>query len=179
MQSTTSSRILVGFAAAAILGWVGSTPVAAEGFHAGRSARANAAGGVTGGSFRGVKGAQGGAFRGGAHVTDGQGNAAGARAAGFQGPNGAMGARAGKWSRSADGSVQHESGGAVSGAKGSAQSQGSFAKSSDGTYSGSRETSADSKSGYGYDGSTTVSNGSVDHSGTCTDPNGNTVPCSR
>jgi hypothetical protein len=179
MESTMSSRVLVGLAAAAVLVWIGSIPAAAEGFGAARGARANAAGGVTAGGFRGVQGAQGGAFRGGARATDGQGNAAGFRAAGFQGPNGAAGARAGKWSRSADGSVQHESGGAVSGARGSAQSQGSFAKSSDGTYSGSRDTSAESKSGATYDGSTTVSNGSVEHSGTCTDPNGNVVPCSR
>ena len=179
MESTMSSRILVGFTAAAIVAWIGSAPAAAEGFHAGRSARANAAGGGTGGGFRGVQGAQGGAFRGGAHATDGQGNAAGFRAAGFQGPNGAQGARAGRWSRSADGTVQHQSAGAMSGARGSVQSQGSFAKSSDGTYSGSRETTAESKSGYGYEGSTTVSNGSVEHSGTCTDPSGNAVPCSR
>lgn len=179
MESTISSRVLVGLAATAIVVSIGATPAGAEGFHAGRSARANAAGGVTGGGFRGVQGAQGGAFRGGAHATDGQGNAAGFRAAGFQGPNGAQGARGGRWSRSADGTVQHESAGAASGARGSVQSQGSLAKSSDGTYSGSRDTSAESNSGYAYDGSTTVSNGSVEHSGTCTDPSGNEVPCSR
>lgn len=152
----------------------------AEGFARGRSVHTNPAGGVSGKFATGVKGPNGG-MAGRAHdfATDGEGNAAGGSASGFKTPGGAKGFRAGMTTRSADGTVNHQSGGAVSGTNGSASSYGSFSKNADGTASGSRSTTAQSKtSEASYQGNTTYnSSDGVQHSGTCTNAAGESVTC--
>jgi hypothetical protein len=151
-----------------------------QGFGGGHVTRKNAAGGVTSGGGRAIKGASGGYVGGHGVATDGQGNAAGGSAQAFKGPNGAMGARAGGFTRSADGSVQHKSGGAVSGAKGTASSSGSMTKDAGGNVSGSRDTTAKSTSGATYDGSTTYDKDTgVTHTSTCTNASGELVPCTQ
>jgi hypothetical protein len=150
----------------------------AQGFASGRAARKNAAGGVTAGQGRAVQGENGGFVGGRGFASDGEGNAAGASGQAFKGPNGAAGARAGKWSRSSDGSVDHQSGGAVTGAAGSASTSGSASRDAAGNTTASRNTQATSNTGATYDGSTTYESGSgASHSGTCTDSAGNVVAC--
>jgi hypothetical protein len=152
----------------------------AEGFARGRSVHSNPAGGVSGKFASGFKGPNGGmAGRTHGFATDGQGNAAGGSASGFQTPSGAKGFRAGMTTRSADGAVHHQSGGAVSGANGSASSYGSFSKNADGTMSGSRSTTAQSKtSGASYQGNTTYnSTDGVQHTSSCTNATGDMVTC--
>ena len=141
-------------------------------------ASANSAGGTTAVRGGGMAGANGGRFaRGGAVSTDGQGNAVGGSAQAFQGPNGAYGGRAGGFSKSADGSVTHESGGAMVGQYGSASSSGSFQRNADGTYSGGRSTSAQIDDVGSYEGSTTYQNGQLSHQGTCYNASGAVVNC--
>jgi hypothetical protein len=133
----------------------------------------NPAGGVSGKFAAGVKGPNGGKV-GRAHgfATDGQGNAVGGSAAAFKTPGGTQGVRVGMTTRSADG--------AVSGANGSAGSYGGFTKNTDGTVSGSRPTSAQSKtSEASYQGNASYSSsGGMQHSGSCTNASGDMATCS-
>lgn len=173
-------QVIDGIIIAAVL-VLGATHLYAQGMGSRKVIHANQAGGVTGSAMRGVKGPNGGAAVGGRGVaTDGQGNAAGGSGQAVKGPGGAMGARAGTWSRSADGSMQHQSGGAVSGAQGTASSSGSMSKGADGTVGGSRTTNAQANSGATYDGETTYDKDSgVTHSGTCTNAAGEVVACTK
>lgn len=160
---------------------VGHGNAHADGFAKGRGAHTNPAGGVTGKFAAAVKGPNGGkAGRAHGFATDGQGNAVGGSAAAFKTPGGAKGVRAGMTMRSADGAVHHQSGGMVSGANGSASSYGGFTKNADGTVSGSRSTSAQSKtSKASYQGNTSYSSSDgVRHSSSCTNASGDMVTCS-
>ncbi len=97
---------------------------------------------------------------------------------GFMGANGSKGARASSTSVSPDGTVSRSANASTSGARGSASSQGSFTRSADGTASGSRSTSAtNAATGNSYSGTTTLSNGQLSHSGTCTNAAGETIAC--
>ncbi|MCJ2185030.1 hypothetical protein MTR62_20420, partial [Novosphingobium sp. 1949] len=66
----------------------------------------------------------------------------------------------------------------TSGARGSASSQGGFTRSADGTTSGSRTSNAtNAATGNSYSGQTTVQNGQVSHTGTCSNASGEAIPC--
>ncbi|MCT2401389.1 hypothetical protein [Novosphingobium mangrovi (ex Huang et al. 2023)] len=100
------------------------------------------------------------------------------RGGGFMGANGARGASAATTSVSPDGTVNRQAGAATSGARGSASSQGAFTRNADGTTYGTRTTNAtNAQTGNSYSGSTTVDNGAVSHTGTCTNAGGEVIPC--
>jgi hypothetical protein len=160
---------------------MGQSDSHAGGFARGHSVHTNGAGGVSGKFAAGVKGPNGGMAghtRG--FATDGQGNAVGGSAAAFKTPGGAKGFRAGMTTRSADGTVRRQSGGAVSGVNGTASSYGGFTKNADGTTSGSRSTTVQSKnSEASYQGNTSYSStDGLQHTSTCADAEGDLGTCS-
>lgn len=109
---------------------------------------------------------------------DGQGNVAGSSSGSIAGASGGGAARQSSAYRNADGSAGRQGSASVSGPNGgSAATSGSIARSADGSVAGSRTTSATGANGNGYNGSTTVSNGNVTHSGTCTNAAGETIAC--
>lgn len=125
-----------------------------------------------------VAGSRGVAGRAGGTVTAEDGTVTHASGGGFAGANGARGARASTTSVSPDGTVTHEGAASTSGARGSASTQGGFTRNADGTSSGSRTTNAtNAQTGNSYAGSTTVENGTVSHTGTCTNASGEVIPC--
>jgi hypothetical protein len=168
-----------------------------------RGATANAQGGVTGGSASAARGPNGGAaMRGRAYTTDGQGNGQAASGGVVRTPAGGYGARAGSTTWNADGSAQHQSGAAAQGPNGSAQTSGGFTHDSTGNVTGGRSTSAQGaagrfaqqpdwlylRQGFGRSTSASGQQGSVNAqtqvtqdgrtvTRTCTDANGNVVPC--
>lgn len=122
--------------------------------------------------------AQGAYVRGRKISSDGAGNAAGNSGAYVEGANGGQASRQGSFYRNADGSAGHQGSASSTGPNGgSASTSGSIARDADGNVNGSRSTSATSASGNSYNGSTTVSNGSVSHTGTCTNASGETIAC--
>ena len=143
-----------------------------------RGAAANSAGGYSGGMAAAGRGANGGAYaRGRAYQTDGAGNGSVASGGAYRGPNGATGARTGTTSRTADGTVDHQSGFSANGAKGSIQSEGGFTKDADGVTQ-SRSTTATGANGTTYNGSTSYDKDTgLTHSGSCTDASGNSGSC--
>lgn len=109
-------------------------------------------------------------------VADGEGNAAAGAVNCARTPN-AQGCRAGVTTRTADGAVNHRSGFAVEGEKGTATSQGGFTKSADGTINQGRTTIAT-----GQNGSVTVDGAYSSTDGrtrtvTCTSATGAVVAC--
>jgi hypothetical protein len=93
--------------------------------------------------------------------------------------NGARGYRQGSTTVGADGSVSRSGSAAASGANGSVQSAGGFTRSANGTWSGSRSTSAtNANTGNSYSGSTTIdpTTGKPVHTGTCTNSAGQRSP---
>ena len=143
-----------------------------------RVTRQNGEGGVThvtGANRVGPNGGQSVGARG--VVTDGEGNGAAASGRCARGVQGEA-CRAGNTTRTADGAVTHESGGAFQGANGaSGSTQGGFTRNADGTYSGGRTTSATGANG-AYDAETTYdSENGVNRTVTCTDPTGAVVAC--
>jgi len=128
----------------------------------------------------------GGAYNGNAYVrargahanADGSVTTAGGGA--FRLNNGAYGARGSTTTWNPDGSVSHSGQAAVSGARGSAATSGSFSRTSGGSYSGSRTTEVTSRAtGDTYTGATAYSNGAYSHTGTCTDASGAVIACPR
>ncbi len=108
---------------------------------------------------------------------DGQGNASARSAATRTTAAGGSATRQGSAERSADGSASRQGSASVQRADGaSASSSGSLARAADGTLSGSRQSSVDGTQG-SYQGSTSVQDGSIVHTGTCTDASGTVVPC--
>lgn len=154
------------------------TAVAALAF----ASTADASGGVRlrgqNGSAGAVAGKKGVAGRAAGTTTAEDGTVTRASASGFRGANGARGGRASTTSVSPDGTVTRNAGAATSGARGSASSQGNFTRSADGTASGSRSTNAtNATTGNSYSGSTTLNDGALSHSGTCTNAAGETIAC--
>jgi len=138
-------------------------------------------GGYRGGRVAAARGQNGGAYaRKRGFQTDGAGNGTVASGGVYRGPNGAngvTGARAGTTTRNADGTVNHQSGIAASGAKGSVESSGGFTKTQDGVTQ-SRTTAATGANGATYQGSTSYDKSSgLSHSSSCTDAAGNSIPC--
>ena len=60
---------------------------------------------------------------------------------------------------------------------GSATTSGSLARDAEGNVNGSRSTSATAANGNSYAGSTTVTDGQVSRTATCTDAAGNSIAC--
>ena len=165
---------------AALLGClcgVNSFEAYAEGFAAGRYARSNAAGGVSAGEGRAVRGANGGGFRQRAMATDGSGNAIGASRGAVRTQSGAA-ARTGVTTHSAEGTTQHESVAGGSGERGRFGSSGSSTYNRDTGLDASRSTSATSSSGATYSGDTSYTkDAGVSHSSSCKDASGADVAC--
>ncbi|MET7143523.1 hypothetical protein M3S04_18480 [Xanthomonas sp. PPL139] len=108
---------------------------------------------------------------------DGQGNASASSAATRATTAGGSATRQGSAYRDADGSASRQGSASVQRADGaSASSSGSLVRAADGTLSGSRQSSVDGAQG-SYQGSTSVQDGSVVHTGTCTDAGGTVGPC--
>ena len=109
---------------------------------------------------------------------DGQGNASGSTSHTVTGANGGTAERQGSYYRNADGSAGHEGSMSATGKDGGTkQSSGSTTRDADGNVSGSRSTTATGKNGATYNGSTTVTDGQVSHTGTCTNAAGAVVDC--
>lgn len=142
---------------------------------------ANPEGGTTAGMARHRSGANGNMARGRVVRTDGQGNAAAVSGGAFQAAHGARGARAGAIYRSADGSLQHQSGMTASGSRGSATSSGTATVSTDGSITQSRNTTLNNATtGNSYQGNTSYnSTNGLTHSATCYDGSGNVIVCPR
>jgi hypothetical protein len=113
------------------------------------------------------------------HV-DEEGNVVTGRGALLRGANGGTAARAGRITRSPDGSVSHQGGFAANGEQGSIKSQGEITRSATGDVNGERQTTATGAQGNTYQGTTTYSKGEgIEHSATCTDAAGNAIACKR
>ena len=91
----------------------------------------------------------------------------------------ATGAKGGTYTGSTtlnDGQVTHT--GTKTGANGgTVQTEGSYTRGEDGKVDGSRTTTATGAKGATYNGSTTVTDGQVSHTGTCTNADGVVVDC--
>lgn len=125
------------------------------------------------------RGANGSYARGHRVVSDGAGNASAVSHASVEGANGGSAYRQGSAYKNADGSAGHQSSASVNTANGtSGYSSGSISKSADGSVAGARSTSVSGANGNSYNGTTTVGNGAVTHTGTCTNASGATIDCS-
>lgn len=133
-----------------------------------RSAATNASGsGVNGNYARGRQ-----------WQADGQGNASGTRGATVNGANGGSATSQSGFYRNADGSAGRQRSASVSGPNGgSASTAGSITRDANGNVVGGRSTSATGRNGNSYDGSTTVSNGTLTYTGTCTNAAGEVISC--
>lgn len=143
------------------------------------------------GGFVHVRGANGGASaaagpNGGvaarAHGTVRNSDGSVTRASGgaYRRANGGSGYRASSTTVNPDGSASRQGTLAASGANGSVASNGGFARSADGTWSGSRTTNAtNANTGNSYAGSTTIdpATGKPVHTGTCTNAAGEVYAC--
>jgi len=152
-----------------------ATPLVAnadQGHFRARGATANGAGAVAGGARNGNAYMRGHGVHKNADgsVTSGSGGA-------FKLNNGATGARGSTTTVNPDGSATHKGGFATSGVNGTINSSGSASRDSDGNYAGSRSTSATGANGNSYNGSTTYSNGSFSHTGSCHDASGAEIAC--
>ena len=96
----------------------------------------------------------------------------------YRGPNGGTAVRAGQTTRSADGTISHQSGFAAQGAGGgSVQSSGGLTRSAAGVNQ-SRATTATAANGNTYSGSTSYDpQTGLSHTATCTDAAGNAIAC--
>lgn len=130
---------------------------------------------VAGAAARGERGAY---ARGHRVDSDGQGNVSGRSGAYAVGANGGTAQRQGSFYRNADGSAGRQGSASVNGPNGgTASTSGSIARDASGNVNGSRSTSATGQNGNSYNGSTTVQNGTVTHTGTCTNAAGETIAC--
>lgn len=175
-----SRQVMDGMIIAAILA-LGAGHLYAQGFASRKVLHANAAGGTTASTRHAAKSPNGGeAVAEHGVICDGHGNAAGGNTAAVKGPGGAMGARGRGWSHSADGGMQHQSRGTVSGARGTMASSGSLTRSAEGSVSGARNTTVTASSGATYQGQTTYDKSSgATHTSTCTNAAGAVVPCAK
>uniref|UniRef100_UPI000A172864 hypothetical protein n=1 Tax=Derxia lacustris TaxID=764842 RepID=UPI000A172864 len=115
----------------------------------GRSITRNEGGGVSGSAWRSGSNDRGGAFQRNRNTTgDGAGNVSSSAGGSFSTANGTSGSTSGNVSRDASGNVNASRSSNLTGANGSS-----------------------------YNGSTTASNGSVVHSGGCTDASGAAIAC--
>ncbi|PEQ10723.1 hypothetical protein B2G71_20615 [Novosphingobium sp. PC22D] len=132
------------------------------------------------GASTAAAGPRGAAVRARGTVRNSDGSVTHASGGAFAGYNGSRGARASSTTVSPDGSVSRQGEAGASGPRGSVYSQGGFTRSSDGTWSGSRSSSAtNAQTGNSYSGTTQIdpATGKPVHTGTCSDAYGNTIPC--
>lgn len=109
---------------------------------------------------------------------DGAGNASASRSRSVSGVNGGGASRDGQAYRNADGSAgRRYSATATTANGGTVSRQGDATRNADGTLSAERSTSATGQHGNSYNGSTTVNDGTVVHTGTCTDASGQVIAC--
>ena len=109
---------------------------------------------------------------------DGQGNASAARSGSLSSANGGNAGYDRSAYRNADGSAGRQGSAQAQGANGgSATTSGSLARDAEGNVNGSRSTSATAANGNNYEGSTTVTDGQVSRTATCTDAAGASIPC--
>ncbi len=111
---------------------------------------------------------------------DGQGNVSGSRSGSLVGANGGNAGYQGSAYRNADGSAGRQGSATINGRYGgTATTAGNITRDADGNVSGSRATDVTGRNGNSYTGSTTVENGSVIHTGTCTNAAGEVISCRR
>lgn len=160
-----------------ILAFIAITAMAQPRRGGSRGAVSNPNGGITAASGYGGSGAKGKYERTAVATSDGQGNAKAASQGKFSGTNGSQGRFSRKSTVNADGSATSTGSSSASGSKGSFDSSGTSTRSADGTINSNRATNASSAKG-SYSGSTAYNTGSgVNHSATCKDSSGNTIPC--
>lgn len=109
---------------------------------------------------------------------DGDGNASASRSGHLNGSEGGSANTQGSAWRHDDGSAGRQGSTSFSGPEGaSLDSSGGISRDGDGNFSGSRSTEATGRDGNHYSGTTTVANGSLVHSGSCSNAAGETVAC--
>jgi len=110
--------------------------------------------------------------------SDGHGNVDGRSRAYAIGADGGTAQRQGSFYRNADGSAGRQRSASLSGANGgTANTSGNITRDADGDVDGSRSTSATGRNGNSYNGSTTLDNGVVTHSHSCTNAAGDVIAC--
>ena len=146
-----------------------------------KGAGQNGAGGVTAGSRRVIRGENGNFHKNSKSVrTDGSGNVKSKRVKAFEAPNGSSGSVASGTTRTADGSLQHQSNAEYNGQNVTASSSGNITKSADGQVTATKQSSATTASGAGYTGSTSYDPATgLSKSRVCTNQYGETVPCPK
>lgn len=111
---------------------------------------------------------------------DGQGNASGSRSGSIAGARGGNAGYQGSAYRNDDGSAGRQGSAYANGPNGgSASTSGGISRDADGNVNGARNTTATGANGSGFSGSTTVTDGSVTRTATCTNAGGETVACPR
>ena len=111
---------------------------------------------------------------------DGQGNAAGSRSGSVAGAQGGSAGYDRSAYRHADGSAGRQGSAYANGPNGgTASTSGGISRDADGHVSGARTTTATGANGNGYTGSTTVSDGTLVHSRSCTNAAGDVIACPR
>lgn len=109
---------------------------------------------------------------------DGQGNASGARSGSATGAHGGHADYQQSAYRNADGSAGRQGSAHVNGRYGgSVSTSGTLARDSDGSFAGVRSTAANGANGNRYSGSTTVSDGTLVHTRSCTNASGEAIAC--
>lgn len=144
----------------------------------GRVVASGAEGGRVAATGAAARGEQGAYARGRVVASDGQGNASGRSGGYVQGANGGEAARQGSFQRNADGSASRQGSAYANGANGgTASTSGGLTRDADGNVNGARSTNATSASGNSYNGSTTVEDGQVTRTATCTNAAGEIIDC--
>lgn len=145
----------------------------------GRNVYSDGQGNVDGRSRAYAVGADGGtAQRQGSFYRNADGSAGRQATASAHGVNGGTAQRQDSAYRNADGSAGRQRSAAVNGAYGgSANTSGNLVRDADGNVDGSRSTSATGRNGNSYNGSTTLDNGVLTHSHSCTNAAGDVVSC--
>ncbi|WP_368564716.1 hypothetical protein [Pseudoxanthomonas sp. UTMC 1351] len=111
---------------------------------------------------------------------DGQGNASGARSGTIAGAHGASASYDRSAHRNADGSAGRQRSAYVNGTHGGTASTSSgISRDADGNVAGARSTTATGANGNSYNGSTTVSGGTLVHTHSCTNAAGEAIACQR
>ena len=110
--------------------------------------------------------------------TDGQGNAQGARSGSVDGRHGGNAGYQQNADRHDDGSAGRQTSAYANGRHGgSASTSGAVTRDADGNVSGARSTTATGANGNHYSSSTTMSDGALIHTRSCTNPSGEAIAC--
>ena len=111
---------------------------------------------------------------------DGQGNASAARSGSLSSANGGNAGYDRSAYRNADGSAGRRGSAYANGPNGgTASTSGGISRDADGNVTGARSTTATGANGNSYTGSTTVSDGTLVHTRTCTNAAGDAIACPR